>query len=305
MPDAPKTMGLPEWALLIFLSVLWGSAFFFAGITVKEIPPFIVVFARIFLAALFLLPFFWFYGHKLPITVKEWMPFFIMGVLNNAVPFSFQFVSQTIITVGLISIINAMTPLFTLIIVASFGEEKMTRNRIFGVLIGFLGVVILRGIEEPVDSLQTLGIGLGLAGALSFGFAALWGRRYLQGVAPLKSATCQLICSSAIMLIVVGIFENPSSLNAPSLKAWLALMGLTVFGTACSYLVFFRLLAQAGATNVQLVTLLIPITALFLGNMFLHETIQLKEIVGAVIIGIGLLFIDGRVPNAIVRRLSV
>ena len=106
------------------------------------------------------------------------------------------------------------------------------------------------------------------------------------------------------MLLVVCIFENPSSLNAPSLKAWLALMGLTVFGTACSYLVFFRLLAQAGATNVQLVTLLIPITALFLGNMFLHEVIQLKEIVGAFIIGIGLLFIDGRVPNAIVHRFS-
>ena len=253
----------------------------------QELPPFIVVFARIFLAALFLLPLFWFYGHKLPNTVNEWMPFFVMGLLNNVVPFCFQFVSQTIITVGLMSIINAMTPLFTVIIVASFGEEKLTLNRIVGVLIGFLGVVVLRGIEEPLDSLQTLGIGLGLAGTLCFGFTALWGRRRLKGMAPLKSATCQLMSSSIIMLIVVGVFEQPGSLDSPSLNVWFALIGLTLFGTAFAYIVYFQILVRAGPSNVMLVTLLIPITALFLGNVFLDEILRTKELVGALIIGMG------------------
>jgi len=297
-------MDRSEWGLLILLSVLWGGAYFFAGVAVQELPPFIVVLARILLAALFLLPLFWFYGHKLPNTVSEWMPFFVMGLLNNVLPFCFQFVSQTIITVGLISIINAMTPLFTVIIVSSFGEEKITLNRIVGVLIGILGVVVLRGIEEPLDSLKTFGIGLGLAGTLCFGFAALWGRRRLKGVAPLKSATCQLMCSSVIMLIVVAVFEQPGSLDVPSQNVWFALIGLTVFGTAFAYIVYFQILARAGPSNVMLVTLLIPITALFLGNVFLDEALRTKEIVGALIIGTGLLFIDGRVPKIVKRQIS-
>jgi drug/metabolite transporter (DMT)-like permease len=293
-----------DWGLLILLSVLWGGAFFFAGVALKELPPLVVVFVRVSLATLLLLPLLWFYGHRLPRTAQEWMPFFVMALVNNVVPFYFQFWSQTIITVGLISIINAMAPLFTVIVVASFGDEKLTFYRIVGVLLGVLGVGILRGIEEPLDGPQTVGIALGLIAPLSYGFAVLWGRRKLAGVAPLKSATCQLICSSVIMLFLVGIFEQPWALAVPSLNGWFSLIGLTVFGTAIAYLVFFQLLARAGPSNTMLVTLLIPVTALLLGNMFLGEPIRTNEIVGALIIGGGLLFIDGRVPNAVQRRLS-
>ncbi|MEC7490137.1 MAG: DMT family transporter [Pseudomonadota bacterium] len=180
----------------------------------------------------------------------------------------------------------------------------MTVNRIVGVVIGIIGVVVLRGIEEPLESAQTLGIGLGLAGTLCFGFAALWGRRRLKGVAPLKSATCQLICSSVIMLIVVGMFERPGSLDPPSMDVWFALFGLTLFGTAFAYIVYFQILVRAGPSTVMLVTLLIPITALFLGNMLLDEVLRTKEIIGALIIGTGLLFINGRIPKVIKQNLS-
>ena len=142
MPEEPKVMDGTGWGLLILLSVLWGGAFFFAGVALKELPPLIIVFARVALAALFLLPLFWFYGHKLRSTIQEWMPFFVMGLVNNVVPFYFQFVALTIITVGLISVINAMTPLFTAIVLASFGDEKLTLNRVVGVV---LGVAILLG----------------------------------------------------------------------------------------------------------------------------------------------------------------
>lgn len=297
-------MDSADWGLLILLSMLWGGAFFFAGVVLKELPPLIVVFARVSLAALLLLPLFWFYGHKLPGTAREWMPFFVMALVNNIVPFYFQFWSQTIITVGLISIINAMAPLFTVIVLASFGDEKLSLYRVVGVLLGVLGVAVLRGIDETLDGPQTVGIALGLIAPLSYGFAVLWGRRRLGGVPPLKSATCQLICSSLIMLFLVGLFEQPWALDAPSLNGWLSLIGLTIFGTAMAYLVFFQLLARAGPSNTMLVTLLIPVTALFLGTMFLDEPIRAKEIAGAVIIGAGLLFIDGRVPAAVKRSLS-
>lgn len=232
MSEEPKVMDSSEWSLLILLSVLWGGAFFFVGIAVKELPPLTVVFARVVLATLFLLALFWYRGHKLPNSANEWMPFVVMGLLNNVAPFCFLFVAQTFITDGLTSIINAMTPLFTVIVMAGFNEEKMTVNRVAGVVLGVLGVVVLRGIDGPLDGLQTIGLGFGLVATLSFGFAALWGRRHMGGVAPLKSATCQLIFSGVVMLIVVGIFDQPWTLDAPSEKVWFSLFGLAYFGTS-------------------------------------------------------------------------
>jgi drug/metabolite transporter (DMT)-like permease len=302
MTEEPKVMDGPEWSLMILLSVLWGGAFFFVGVAVKELPPLTVVLARVVLATMFLLPLFWFYGHKLPNSAKEWFPFVVMGLLNNVIPFCFLFVAQTFITVGLTSIINAMTPLCTVIVMAAFAEEKLTVNRVSGVVLGVLGVAVLRGIEEPLDGPQTIGIGLGLVATLSFGFTALWGRRHLGGVAPLKSATCQILCSSVVMLIVAGIFDQPWTLDAPSPKVWFSLIGLAFFGTAIAYIVFFQILVRAGASNVMLVTLLMPVTALFLGNAFLDEPIRAREIAGALIIALGLLFIDGRALRAFQRK---
>ncbi len=298
--EAPKTMDGQDWSLLILLSVLWGGAYFFAGVAVKELPPLTVVLARVFLAAAALLPLFWYLGHSLPKSFSGWLPYFGMGLLNNVLPFGFIFAGQTQITVGLSSIINAMTPLFTVIVMASFRQERLTAYRIIGVLLGVIGVAVLRGIDGPMDGHQTLGIALCLAGALSYGFAALWGRKFLAGVPPVKSATCQLLCSTLIIGVVVSVIDRPWTLAAPSRGTVLSLLALAVFGTAIAYIVFFKILVRAGASNVMLVTLLIPVTALVLGNIFLGEPIQAKEIVGAVIIGTGLLFIDGR----LIKRLT-
>jgi drug/metabolite transporter (DMT)-like permease len=238
----------------------------------------------------------------LPRRLSGWLPFLGMGLLNNVLPFDFIFAGQTQITVGLSSIINAMTPLFTVIVMASFQEERLTAYRIIGVLLGVVGVAVLRGFDGPLDGSQTLGIALCLAGALSYGFAALWGRKFLADVPPVKSATCQLMCSTLIMTVVVSVVDRPWTLAVPSQETVWALVALAVFGTAAAYIVFFQILVRAGASNVMLVTLLIPVTALVLGNVFLGESIQSKEIIGALIIGAGLLFIDGRVINRLTGR---
>lgn len=300
MSKVAKTMDARDWSLLVSLSVLWGGAFFFAGVAVKELPPLTVVLVRVGLAAVTLMPLFWYFGHTLPRTLTGWLPFFGMGLLNNVLPFGFIFAGQTQITVGLSSIINALTPLFTVIVMATFQEERLTIYRVIGVVLGVVGVAILRGLQAPIEGAQTLGIALCMAGALSYGFAALWGRRLLVGVPPLKSATCQLICSTLIMTVVVAVIDQPWMLSPPSRATAFALLALAVFGTALAYIVFFQILVQAGASNVMLVTLLIPVTALVLGNVFLNEPIQPKEIAGAIVIGIGLLFIDGRLINKVV-----
>lgn len=300
--DTAKTMDGQDWGLLILLSVLWGGAYFFAGVAIKELPPLTVVLARVFLAAVALLPLFWYFGYSLPKTFSDWLPFIGMGLLNNVFPFGLIFAGQTQITVGLSSIINAMTPLFTVIVMASFHEERLTVNRVIGVLLGVAGVVVLRGFEGAGDGNQTLGIALCLGGALSYGFAALWGRKYLVAIPPIKSATCQLICSTVIMIVIVSLLDQPWTLEVPSPSTVWSLVALAVFGTALAYIVFFKILVRAGPSNVMLVTLLIPITALILGNVFLGEAIQLKEILGALIIATGLLFIDGRIINRLVGK---
>jgi len=296
----PKTMDAREWALLLLLSVLWGGAYFFAGVAIRELPPLTVVLARVCLAAAALLPLFWYLGYRLPGSLPDWYPYLGMGILNNAIPFAFIFAGQLHISVGLSSIINAMTPLFTVLVMASFKEERLTTYRLIGVLLGLLGVAVLRGFSGPVEAAQTLGIGLCLAAALSYGFAALWGRRYLVGTPPVKSATCQLLCSTLIMAVLVSVVDQPWTLPVPGLATILSVLALAVFGTALAYIVFFRLLSSAGASNVMLVTLLIPITAAILGTVFLGESIQVTDLIGALIIASGLMFIDGRV----IRRLT-
>jgi len=295
MSQQPQSMNLSSWGLLILLSVLWGSSFFFAGVSVREVPPLTVVLVRVGLAVFMLLPIFWYYGHKLPNSFQSWIPFIGMGVLNNVIPFGLLFYAQTQITVGLVSIINAMTPLFTVVVMTTFGVEKLTLNRFFGVLLGVVGVVVLQDFGRLLGVAQNLGIILGLGATLSYGFSALWARRHLTGVPPLKSATCQLICSTVIMIVVVSFIEQPWTLRMPSIEACLSLLGMALFGTAIAYIVFFKILVSAGASNVMLVTLLIPITAVMLGNIFLDEVIQSQEIIGALVIGFGLLFIDGRI----------
>jgi drug/metabolite transporter (DMT)-like permease len=141
---------------------------------------------------------------------------------------------------------------------------------------------------------QTFGMLLCLGAALSYVFSGLWGRRKLAGVPPLTSATCQLICSSLVMLALAGVIERPWLLPAPSLQTWLALLGTAALSTALAYVLFFQILVRSGASNVMLVTLLIPVTAILLGHFVLGEPLEAREIIGAGIIAGALLVVDGR-----------
>ena len=298
----PKTMNRAEWGLLVLLSVLWGGAFFCVGVAVDALPPLTVALARVGIAAAVLVALSLALGHSLPRGLAAWTPFLAMGLLNNALPFSLLNAGQTMVSVGLASIMNAMTPLFTALVMASFREERLTATRAIGVLLGVAGVAVIARPGALAGDARLLGIGLCLSAALSYGFAALWGRRHLSDVAPLQSATCQLVSSTLIVAVAVAVVDRPWTLPMPGAGIWLALGALAVFGTALAYIVFFEILVRAGGSNVMLVTLLMPVTALLLGNAFLAEPILAFEIAGAAIIALGLLFIDGRLPRKALRR---
>jgi drug/metabolite transporter (DMT)-like permease len=295
-------MDRQTWLLLILLSVLWGASYFFAGIALRELPPLTVVLARVGFAALFLLPFLHRFGGALPKTLAGWKPFFIMGLLNNSIPFSLLVLGQSYIGGGLASVLNATTPLFTVLVMAAFGEERLTGRRVTGVIIGLIGVAILRGPGIFQSDVQSFGMVLCLGAALSYGLSGLWGRRQLGGMPAITSSTCQLICSTLVMAVIAAAADRPWQLPMPSLTAWAALLGYAALGTSLAYILFFTILERSGATNVMLVTLLIPVTAILLGVLILGEPLSLREVIGALLIAASLLAIDGRVLDRFARR---
>jgi drug/metabolite transporter (DMT)-like permease len=295
-------MSRAQWLLLLVLSVLWGGSFFFVGMAVKELPAFTIVLVRVSLAATFLLPLVLFMGLRLPATSAEWMPFVTMSILNNVLPFTFITFGQKAVASGLASVLNATTPLFTLVIMHAFANEKLQTRKLLGIALGILGVAVLMGWGR-LDSGGTSasGILLCLAGSLSYGFAALWGHR-LRSTPPLVAATCQLLASSAIVALLAALAEQPWTLPWPSAPTLLALIGLAALSTSLAYVIFYRILSVSGPTNVMLVTLLIPVTGIGLGVTVLGETLETHHLVGAMIIAFGLLVIDGRLMGRLVHR---
>lgn len=294
MPANDNRIDTRDWSLLALLSILWGGSFFFNGAALRELPPLTLVFLRVALGTAVLLPLLRMQGIGFPRSVAGWMPFVAIGLLNNVIPFSLIAIGQTFIPSGLASILNATTPLFTVVVMAVAGEETLQMRRVAGVAVGLAGVIILRGWGFETRAGQGLGILLCLGGALSYGFAALAARRLLKDAAPLGAATFQLMASTVMMAVVAGTVEQPWRLPMPTLTTWLAVLGLAALSTALAYIVFFQIVRRSGASNVMLVTLLIPVTAILLGWLVLDEPISMREIAGAIVIGSALLVIDGR-----------
>ena len=287
------------WIMLLSLSVLWGGSFFFAKVAVSELGPLTVVFGRVGLAALVLNLVLAAAGHSLARRGTPWRAFFVMGMLNNLVPFSLIFWAQLHLASGVASILNATTPLFTLL-VAHFltVDEKMTPTKIAAPTFGLAGATVLVG----ADAMAHLDIGFWgqlacLGGALSYALAGIYGRRFKRlGVAPLEAAAGQVTASATLVLPIMLVVDQPWMLPAPpSLHVWAALAGLALLSTALAYVLYFRVLAEAGATNLLLVTFLIPVSAILLGAAFLGERLELRHLAGMAMIGAGLALIDSRI----------
>ncbi len=293
---ANKTMGPIEWFLLIILSILWGGSFFFAEVALEEMQPFTLVLGRVSIAAVVLNLIVLITGNRMPSSPKMWAAFLTMGLLNNLIPFSLIFWGQTQISGSLAAILNATTPVWT-VILAHFltTDEKLTPNRFGGVIFGLLGVTIMIG----PDALTRLGINVlaqlaVLGAAISYAFAGIFGKRF-QGTPAIVTATGQITGTTLMMIPIALLVDKPWQLSFPGAKAWGALMGLALLSTSLAYIIYFRLLSTAGATNLLLVTFLIPVSAIVLGMIILGEQLNPRHFAGMGLIGLGLLAIDGRV----------
>ncbi len=297
MNSARLTMGPVEWLLLVALSVLWGGSFLFGKIALAELPPFTVVLVRVGLAALALWLVVAVTRQSVPRARAVWLAFFAMGLINNLIPFSLIMWGQLRIGSGLASILNATTPLWTVLVAHWLtADEKMNARKLAGVLIGVAGVAVMIG---PV-ALAGLGGDIAaqlavVAATLSYAFAGLYGRRFARmGVAPMVVAGGQVGATTIMLLPVALLVDMPWTLPMPGLRTWVALAGLALLSTALAYVLYFRILAKAGATNLLLVTFLIPVSGVLMGVLVLDETLEPRQLAGMALIGLGLAAIDGR-----------
>jgi drug/metabolite transporter (DMT)-like permease len=286
-----------DWALLVLLSLLWGGSFFFVGVAVKALPPLTIVALRVGIAALLLLGVVRAMGLVMPRDRASLIAFSSMGLLNNVIPFCLLVWGQTHIASGLAAILNATTPVWTVIVAHLLTpDEKMTGHGLAGVGLGFGGVIILVGPDAVRGMQADLWAQIAcLAATVCYAFAGIYGRRFKQmGLAPMTTAAGQLVASSALLLPAAIIFDQPWTLAPPALSTWGAIVGIATLSTALGYIIYFRLLASAGAINLMLVTLLIPVSAVMLGRTVLGEELDTRSFVGMGVVGLGLLAIDGR-----------
>ena len=300
-----QVMGLQEWGLIIILSILWGGSFFFVGVAVKEMPSLTIVLCRVALASIILLAVVHLKGNKMPSSKGLWGGYIIMGALNNLVPFSLIVWGQTHIESGLASILNGTTPIFS-VVLAHFltRDERLTNNRMTGVLIGWIGVAVLIGFESLRGfGIEVIGQIAVLGAAFSYACAAIYGRRF-KGLSPLVVAT-GMLCGSTIMMTPLALFvEQPWNLS-PSMMTIAAIFGLAAISTSLAYIIYFRVLATSGPTNLLLVTFLIPLSAILLGVIVLGEQLGWNAFVGMGLIFIGLIAIDGRLLKIFKRKEEV
>ena len=275
-------MSLSDWCRLIVLSLLWGGSFFFVEIALTGLPLLSVVFGRVALGALCLALML---RGQWPRGGQVWRALAVMGLLNCALPFSLFAFAQGEISGALAAILNATTPLWTVVVAHLAGAEALTRRRVAGLAFGFAGVVVMAGggVGSPMALLACLGA------ALSYAVAGVWGRRLAgMGVRPLQAGFGQVVMASALLLPIWLWVDRPWHLALPGAEVWGALAGIAVLSTTLAYALYFRLLASAGAVNLALVTFLIPVSAAALGAVFLGTRLGLAHFAGFGLIALGL-----------------
>jgi len=297
-------MSAADWGSLAALGAIWGGSYFFAKVALTELPPLTIVLGRVGFAALALAAVLPFLGQRMPRDGDSWRAFTAMALLNNVVPMSLLVWGQSHIASGLASILNATTPFFT-VIVAHFltSDERLTAAKLCGVALGLAGAVAIVGPDVARGFGADVWGELACLGApISYAFAGIFGRRFKRmGLSSVVTATGQVTASTVLLVPLVLIVDRPWSLPMPSTTTWGAVLGISLLCTAVAYILYFRILASAGATNLLLVTFLIPVSAILLGALFLGERLAPRHFLGMALIGLALAVMDGRAV-AIVRR---
>jgi drug/metabolite transporter (DMT)-like permease len=290
-------MKLKEWGAFALLGLIWGSSFLWIKIAVQDTGPFTLVAFRLLFGLIGLLIVMAVQRQPISRNPRVLLAFLFMGVFNTAVPFTLISWGETRIDSGLAAILNSTTPLFT-IIIAHFWlrDEKITLPRILGLIVGFVGVVILVSRDLNLDGTQ-----INIAGQLaiilasiSYAAAATFSRRHLRGQPPILQSTMVVLIADAVMWAALPVVHNVAPeldmpMKLPSLPiTWFAIVWLGLLGSCAAYLLFFYLVNTWGPTRTTLVTYVFPVIGLILGVLFLNEVADWRLIIGSVLVVAGI-----------------
>lgn len=291
-----QRMDRREWGVLLFLALIWGGAFFCIKIAVTYVEPLTYVWLRLSIAAAALWAFLRWRGERLDLPLAIWGAILVLALLNNMIPFALFGWGQQRIASGLASILNATTPIWGVLVAHIWTrDERITPAKLVGVMVAFAGVAAMIGPDLLLGGDNVLPQLACLAAALCYAIAGVWARRFKGlGVSPLKVAAGQMIVGALAMAPVALVIDQPWLDAWPPLEAWAAIAAVGLVATALGYVLYFRLIDSAGATNALLSTLLVPPTAILLGALFLDERLSMAQFSGLAFIALGLALIDGR-----------
>lgn len=290
-----KSLSSRAWTELLLLSAIWGGSFLSIRIALDEIGFFTSVAHRVGWAAILLWAVVLLLRVPVPRNPRIWGAFFVMGLLNNVIPFSLMAWGQLHIETGLTSIFNAGSAIFGVLVAAVFfADERLTPRKLVGVALGFFGVAVAIGLDSftnfNIRSLAQLAV---IAGTLSYAFAGAWARQTLSHLPPQLAAAGMLTGSALVMVPAAILIEGPISFDLEP-QTWGAIGYYAVIATAFAYLLYYRVLAMAGSGNVMLCTLLIVPFAITLGALVRGETMSANAFLGFAILALGLTVLDGR-----------
>jgi drug/metabolite transporter (DMT)-like permease len=304
-PVIRSMMNRSDWLTLVVLALIWGAAFLFISVAVHEVAPLTYVWLRLTIAAVAMWLFLWWRGESAGLPRRVWGSILVLALFNNAIPFVLFGWGQTHIASGLAAILNATTPIWGVVVAHLFThDEKLSGRKLAGVSLGFAGVTVMIGPALLGSLGNNVFAQLAcVTAALCYAFAGVWARRYRgMGLSPISVTTGQLTAGALVMLPAALIIDRPWLDAMPSLKAIGAIAALAVVCSAFAYILYFRLIDRAGATNALLVTLLVPPVAIFLGSLVLHEVIEPRDFAGLALIALGLAAIDGRLLKLVSAR---
>lgn len=288
-------MAVADWIRIAILSLVWGGSFFFVEVMLEAMPPMTSVLGRLIVGLAGLVGLLKLLGHPLRPLMTQWRSFAWIGLINNAIPFSLISFGQTEITGSLASIINASTPIMTAVVAHQLTtDERLSLRKTLGIAFGFGGVLVLFGPAAMQDGASLLGMAAGLTATVCYAFGSVYSKR-LKSNPPMLNATGQVLYGTLWMFPVVCLIDQPWSLPMPGIGPWLALMGIGLLSTTLAFFIYFRVLKTAGASNVVLVTFLVPVSASALGIAFLGEVLAIQHILAYLLIALGLAIIDGRI----------
>lgn len=289
-------MSRQAWLELGLLSLIWGGSFLSIRLALNEVPLFTTVAHRVFWASLLLWVVVIWARYPLPKGLKVWLACLVMGLLNNVIPFTLMTWGQLYIETGLTSILNAVTAVFGVIVASVvFSDERLTFNKVIGVLLGFFGVATAIGLQNllqfDIRSAAQLAV---IAGTFSYACAGAWARKTMSGLKPQVAAAGMTTGATIVMVPMAFMIDGTPSFDL-SLTAISAIFYYAIIATAFAYLLYYRVLSMAGSGNLMICTLLVAPVAIVLGAVFLGEQLEPRAYVGFAILGLGLLMLDGRI----------